>query len=198
MTNIDTNLTGYESNFLPSFLHDGFGNINFGPFPSIQLFPSISDPAPGWSASPADAGYSATVNQWVIGSYQWVPNHSLLPLTRYVNAHTYEVTTGWTDPWADFKQDAALGHLYEVPQGEAIVALYGCKTGSSDYYISLDRGCDHNRILGTEGYGYSKPVAGVQTVPLYRCSSSSLNHFISHDPQCEGQGTGVLLAYGVP
>ena len=198
LKSIDTNLTGYESNFLPSLLHDLYGNLNIGAFPSIQLFPSISDPAPDWNASEGDTASSGGQGNWIIGSYLWTPGKPLLALTRYVNSDTYEVTTGWTDPGAGFKQDAALGHLFEAPQADATVPLYNCKIGSSDYYVSLDRGCDGNHIQGLEGYGYARPSAGVQTVPLYRCQSQSLNHFISHDPQCEGRGTGLLLAYGQP
>ncbi len=198
LKSVDTSLTGYESNFLPSLLHDEYGNLDIGAFPGIELFPTIASPAPAWNASEEDAGSDAAVDQWVIGSYQWSPNHPMLTLTRYVNSDTYEVTTGWIDPGAAFKQDAALGHLYESPQGNATTALYSCKIGSTDYYLSLDRGCDNHRILGLEGYGFAKPPAGMQTVPLYRCSSPKLNQFISHDPQCEGQGSGVLLAYGLP
>ncbi len=195
---VDTSLTGYESNFLPSLLHDGYGNIDTGALPAIQLFPSIATPPADWNASEADAGDAGDIGNWVIGSYRWTPGNALVALTRYVNADTYEVTTGWIDPGATFKVDAALGHLYDSPQGDANTALYSCKTGSSDYFVSLDRGCDSQHIVGLEGYGYARPAAGVQTVPLYRCSSPSLNHFVSHDPQCEGQGAGTLLAYGLP
>ena len=50
LTTVDTNLTGYEGNFLPGFARDMYGNLIAGPV--IQMFMSISDPPPPWNASP--------------------------------------------------------------------------------------------------------------------------------------------------
>ena len=44
LTTVDTNLTGYESNFLPGFARDLYGNLI--PGPAIQMFTSISNPRP--------------------------------------------------------------------------------------------------------------------------------------------------------
>jgi hypothetical protein len=51
--------------------------------------------------------------------------------------------------------------------------------------------------LGTNGYGYSKPVAGLNQVPLYRCSTGP-DDFVSQDSGCEGQAGGQLLGYALP
>jgi hypothetical protein len=194
----DTNSTGYESNFLASFLNDGHGNLNIGSYPQIQLFTSISDPPPAWNASPKDAGDSGDISTWVIGSATWKPDSPLLTLYRYANLSTYEVTTGWIDPGSDFKVDTVLGHLYESPQNGATTAFYGCKTGTIDYSVSLDPNCGGERILGLNGYGYSHPIAGVAMVPLYSCDSEGVAHFVSHDANCETRGPGTLLGYALP
>ena len=57
--------------------------------------------------------------------------------------------------------------------------------------------CEGARILGTNGYGYSKPVAGLNLVPLYRCSTSA-DDFVSNDAGCEGHAAGQLLGYALP
>jgi hypothetical protein len=194
----DTNLTGYEANFLPGFLHDEFGNLNVGTYPEIKLFTSISDPAPAWNASPADAGASGDIFKWVIGSASWSPDEQTVPLNRYANLVTFEVTSGWIDPGADFKLQSTVGHLYITPQNGADVPFYGCKTGTIDYFLSRDSGCESERILGLNGFGYGEPPAGISTVPLYRCFSDGKAHFISHDPKCEGRSAGTLLGYALP
>ncbi len=198
---IDTNLTGFESNFLAGFLHDQYGNINIGPYPKIQLYPTISNPAPAWDATVEEAADSGGVGQWDIGSYVWTPGQPLLALNRYSNLLTYEVTTGWTDPSAGYTLDMTLGHLYESPQKGAQTAFYGCKNGATDYFVSLDSQCEGQRILGLNGFGYARPTAGPNLVPLYRCQASGPSgaaQFVSHDPNCEGKGAGMLLGYALP
>ena len=195
LTTIDTSLTGYESNFLPGFVRDMFGNLF--PGPAIQMFTSISNPPPPWNASPAEAGTSAAIEFWKISSITWTPNQPLIVLNRYFNQTTHEVTTGWVDPDGNFSLQSTLGHLYQGPQQGATVPFYGCKSGSMDYFISLDNACEGARILGMNGYAYSRPVAGLNLVALYRCKTSQ-DHFVSTDPKCEGQSTQELLGYVLP
>ena len=66
-----------------------------------------------------------------------------------------------------------------------------------DYFVSLDNVCEGSRIIGVNGYGYSRPVAGLNLVALYRCSSGH-DRFLSIDPKCEGQTTQELLGYVLP
>lgn len=197
LTTIDTNLTGYEENFLPGFLRDPYGNVNVGSYPTITMYTSISNPPPPWDATPVLAGIYGGINYWDISTAAWIPNHPLRALNRYFNQTTHEVTTGWIDPKGGFSLQSTLGHLYEGPQQGATVPFFGCKSGSTDYFVSLDRECEGARILGTNGYGYAKPVAGLNLVALYRCSTGA-DDFVSHDPGCEGQASGQLLGYALP
>jgi hypothetical protein len=195
LTTVDTSLTGYESNFIPGFARDQYGNII--PGPGIQLFTSISNPPPPWNASPAAAGMSGEIGSWKISSFTWTQNQPLTALNRYFNQTAHEVTTGWIDPKGGFSLQSTLGHLYQSPQQGATVAFYACKSGSMDYFVSLDSACEGARILGTNGYAYSAPAASLNLVPLYRCSTGH-DHFVSTDPKCEGQSTQELLGYVLP
>jgi hypothetical protein len=192
---IDSSLTGYESNFIPGFGRDKYGNLL--PGPAIPLFTSASDPAPPWNASPAAAGLSGNIGNWKITSFAWTTGQPLITLNRYVNQSTHEVTTGWIDPNGGFSLESTLGHLYQSHQQGATVPFYSCKNGSTDYLISLDNSCEGSRILGITGYAYPKPVAGLNLVALYRCKTST-DHFVSTDPRCEGQSTQELLGYVLP
>jgi hypothetical protein len=194
----DTNSTGYESNFIAGFLHDKYGNIDIAPYPKIQLFPSISNPAPAWNATPAAAGLSGAFAQWDIGSFVWTPDQPLMALNRYSNLTTYDITTGWVDPNGGFKLHSTLGHLYESPQDGANLALYSCKNGATNYFVSQDSQCEGQRILGLEGYGYAQPVHGLKLVPLYSCATGGAATFVSLSASCESRGPGTLLGYALP
>jgi hypothetical protein len=191
---VDTNLNGYESNFLPGFVRDLYGNLIAG---SMQVYTSVSNPPPAWDASPADAGRSGGIEHWNVSSTTWSSNPPVVALNRYFNQTVHEVTTGWVDPKGRFSLESTLGHLYQSPQQGATVPFYGCKGGTMDYFISLDNACEGSRVLGTNGYGYSRPVAGLNLVSLYRCSSGH-DHFVSIDPGCEGQSNQELLGYALP
>ena len=195
LTIVDTSLTGYESNFLPTFVRDTYGNLFSGP--AVQMFTSISNPPPPWNATPAMAGWSGDVGFWDISSFSWTPGHPLRALNQYFNQTTHQATTGWIDPNGGFTLQSTLGHLYESPQQGATVPFYGCKAGSMDYFISLDEACAGYRILGRNGYGYSRPVAGLNLIALYSCSTGH-DHFLSADPKCEGQSPQGLLGYTLP
>lgn len=195
LTTVDTSLTGYEANFLPGFVRDMYGNLIVGP--GIRMYSSISDPPPPWNASPLAAGTSGSVANWKISSVGWTPDHPLIAFNRYFNQTAHEVTTGWIDPNGGFSLESTLGHIYQSPQQGATVPFYGCKNGSTDYFVSLDLACEGSRIIGMNGYGYSGPVAGLNLVALYRCSSGH-DHFLSTDPKCEGQTALGLLGYVVP
>lgn len=191
----DTNRTGYEANFLPGLVRDMYGNLISGP--AVQMSISISNPPPPWNASPETAGKSGDVANWNISSASWTSRHALTAFNRYLNQTGHEVTTGWVDPKGGFSLEATLGHLYQTPQQGATVPFYGCKNWSVDYFVSLDRACEGALVLGTNGYAYSQPVAGLNLVALYRCASAH-DHFVSVDPKCEGQKTDELLGYVLP
>jgi len=195
LTNLDTSLNGHESNFLPGFVRDVYGNLFTGP--TIQMFTSISNPPPPWNASPAMAGWSADVSFWDISSFSWTPGHPLNALNEYSNQTTHEVTTGWVDPNGGFSLQTTLGHLYEGPQQGATAPFYSCILGNTNYFISRDSACEGYRILGVVGYGYSQPAVGLNLVPIYRCATNA-DHFVSRNPNCEGQQFDELLGYILP
>ncbi len=197
LTVIDTNLTGAESNFIAAFVRDFYGALNVGSYPTLTLYTSASNPPPPWNASPALAGVSGNIAFWDIATATWVPGQPMRALKRYFNQTSHEVTTGWIDPGGNFSLQSTLGHLYESPQQGATVPFYGCKSGTTDYFVSLDLSCGGARLLGTNGYGYAKPVAGLNLVALYRCSTGA-DDFVSQDPACEGQASGQLLGYALP
>jgi hypothetical protein len=197
LTIIDTSLTGYESNFIAGFARDSFGSLNVGTYPTLTLYTSASNPQPPWNATPTQAGVSGSIAKWDISTAAWVPGQPLRALNQYYNQTAHEVTTGWIDPNGGFSLQSTLGHLYESPQQGATVPFFGCKNGSTDYFVSLDVKCGGSRILGTNGYGYAKPVAGVNLVALYRCSTGG-DDFVSQDSGCEGKASGQLLGYALP
>jgi hypothetical protein len=190
----DTNATGFESNFIGAIAHDPYGNVNVGGYPTILIYLSVSYPQPSWNASPLDAAKSGQPPNWAIAPESWAPNNPLLPLSVYQNSKVDEVTTGWVDPSGGFQDLQLLGHLYESPQQGASVALYGCKGGSTSYFVSLDSACEGARILGVNGYAFSKPVAGQNLVAAYRCRDGA-DYFVSQDPKCGGQTTDEFLGY---
>lgn len=195
---MDTNSTGYESNFIAGLVHDPYGNLNTASYPIIELYVSTSWPQPAWDATPAEAGHSARIESWILMPLKWDPSADpQLPLNRYYNGETHEVSTGWVTTDARFKLEKTLGHLYATPQHGAITPFYGCKRDKTDYFISLDSQCEGERVLGTNGYAFSKPQSGQKLIPLYRCSSG-YDHFVSADPGCEGQTTDELLGYVLP
>lgn len=194
---VDTNATGFESNFLAAIVHDAYGNVTIQAYPSIMMYVSVSYPQPAWNASPLASAQSASPQFWLIGPEKWTPNNSLLAFYQYFIGDVHEATTGWIDPSNESQQPALLGHLYESPQQGASVALYGCKQGNSDYFVSLDPGCEQARILGVNGYAFSKQAAGQSLIAVYRCSTGH-DHFVSTDPKCKGQTTDEFLGYIMP
>jgi hypothetical protein len=193
----DTNLTGHEVNFIAGFLRDQYGDVNVGPYPTLQIYTSMSNPRPPWNASPQAAGLSADPSTWDIGSVQWVPDTQVMALNRYNSQTAREVTTGWIDPAGGFTLETVLGHVYESPQQGATLALYGCKSGMTGYFVSTDGTCGGALLLGVNGYVYPAPQAGLGLVALYSCSTT-LAPFVSNGANCEGNGAGTLLGYALP
>jgi len=137
-------------------------------------------------------------HSWILLPTAWSPSASAkIPFNRYSNGNLHEVTTGWVSPDGGFHLEYSLGYLYASPQQRATVPFYACKGGQQDYFVSLDVRCEGQRILGTNGYGYSDPISGLDLVALYRCRTGH-DHFVSKDPKCEGQTTEQFLGYVVP
>lgn len=194
LTTVDTNLTGYEANFIPGLLRDPYGNVNVGPYPQIELYASTSVPRPSATASPAQAGSSGDISRWEILWSVWAPGQPARPLVRYYSngLGVHEVSTGWVDT-TTFHVESTLGYLFEAPTGAATTPLYGCKAGSTDYFVSPSQNCEGQRLLGLQGYAFPTRSADNQT-PLYRCYTGR-SHFISPSANCEGQVVEQLLGY---
>jgi hypothetical protein len=197
LSTFDSNRTGYESNFIAGFVRDLYGSVNVGSYPAIEMYVSVSNPPPGWDRSPADAAKSGRPDQWDVAPVSWTPGHPLMPFQQYFNGKVHEATTGWVNTSAGFLQGSLLGHLYESPQQGATVPFYGCKNGDQDYFVSTDSACEGYRVLGTNGYGYAQPIAGLNLIAVYRCKTRQ-DHFVSQDSKCEGQTMDELLGYIVP
>ena len=195
---IDTNLTGFELIFLAGFLRDPYGNLFPDSTGKIQMFPAFSNRQIAWNDTPAVAAAASDASLWDIGQYSWSPTDpTVYELKRYNNGTAHLVTTGWIDPKGGFSVEKTLGRLYRNPQQAATIALYGCKAGATDAFLSLDAGCEGQHVSGNNGYLYAQPVAGLALIPLYRCKTSR-DHFVSSDPQCEGSTTEKLLGYILP
>jgi hypothetical protein len=198
LATIDTNTTGFESNFIAGFVHDLYGNINVAAYPTIQMYTSVSYAQRSWDATPQALALSAIPESWILLPGQWVPSADpAIPLNRYFNGGVHEVTTGWISPNGGFQLQQILGHLYASPLHGATLPFYACKAGPIDYFVSLDVGCEGQRTLGKEGYAYAQAVSGLNLVALYRCSSG-YDHFVSKDQKCEGHATDELLGYVLP
>jgi hypothetical protein len=193
VASIDTNLTGYESNFLGGFDRNPDGTVNVAPYyPNIEIYTSISSPRPAWNATPADRGESGDPSHWNLLWDLWVANATLIPFKRYSGGGTYEVTTGYVDT-SIFSLQSTLGYLYESPQGGATRALYACVQGSTDYFVSNDQACEGQLFLGINGYSYPTD-SEANLVQIYRCYDG-VDHFVSTDPNCEGSTEEFSLGF---
>jgi hypothetical protein len=190
----DTNSTGSESNFIAGFRRDAWGNLVLGPNGTVELYPSFSNPATAWDASPGKAYESAEPETWDIGRVDWTPGHALISLSVYASKSGQVATTGWVDPRGSFAVQSTLGYLYESPQNGARTAFYSCKAGTKDYFISTDPFCNGQHIIGLQGYGYSQPQSNLTLSPLYRCSTGSID-FASTKAGCNQAPDPTLLGY---
>ncbi|MEV5502979.1 hypothetical protein AB0M50_47020 [Nonomuraea fuscirosea] len=117
---------------------------------------------------------------------------------RYVKAHHHLVTTG--TPPAGYTREGNWT-LWSAPHS-GTRALYNCKAGGDDYFISVDPGCEGKQttIVQTEGWIHQTRPSSAY-VPLYRCQIPGFgDHFVSTAADCEGQGVvnEGLLGYAPP
>ncbi len=113
--------------------------------------------------------------------------------------HLYGTAGGaqWATPGsvpAGWQYERTLGFL--LPSGGPnLQALYGCRNGGGDNFLSLDGACEGTSVLGRYGFLYSSPPFNQETVALYRCLRGGTNHFASLDAGCEGATTEARLGY---
>ena len=115
-------------------------------------------------------------------------------LQHYANSATGTqwVTTG--PPGPGYRYVRTLGFLVETG-GAGLQALYDCRSGAEDHFLSLDPGCESRTSEGRAGFAFATPPAGEETVALYRCSDPGRSHFASLDPTCGGQIPEGRLGY---
>src|SRR5918995_830464 len=88
-------------------------------------------------------------------------------LHRYYSA---SANTHWVTPTpvsGDFAYERTLGFLLTRP-GPGRIAIYGCRSGSADYFLSRDAGCEGTAHLGVYGWAEEQRPSA-PSVPLYRC-----------------------------
>lgn len=117
-------------------------------------------------------------------------------LNRYTNARgggDHIVTAGAVPASSALEQ--TLGFMLDHA-GAGRHPLYSCAVGS-DQFLSPDATCEHQQVVGLEGWAYDNPPAvWPKVTPIYRCTvSANGEHFVSRDPRCEGQHTEGLLGY---
>lgn len=201
---VDTATTGYEANFIGTLLQDPYGNLLFNGG-SVEMYVSTSIPRPAASATPAQAAQSGAGTQWDVAWSLWTPGSPLRQLVRYYSGSSnspylgrHEVTSGYHDPNAFTAEPTVLGSVYEAPAGAATEALYSCKQGSEEWFVSHDPACEGQLTEGLIGYVYPTAPAGISSIALYRCVvPGDGDHFVSPDPACEGQRTESLLGYSL-
>src|SRR3954449_9779943 len=88
-------------------------------------------------------------------------------LHRYVSSTT---GTHWVTPTpvtGDFSYEFSLGYLYTTPTSGRD-AIYGCRAGAADYFLSRASNCEGQAVLGVYGWA-SRERPAEPSVPLYRC-----------------------------
>jgi hypothetical protein len=162
---------------------------------SSNLYPTIvgrgSDPA-----EPTDEFYLYYV-QWPGSDMDWRNARVLrrlvtctagrpartVPFVRYYNGLKHHVTTGAPEP--GYRSEGGWRLLDAKRPGTE--ALYGCRSGTDDHFVSKDPGCEgqSHAILRTEGWLYTaRPLMPAKA--LYRCYIPGLGgHFVSSDANCE-------------
>jgi hypothetical protein len=115
-------------------------------------------------------------------------------LLRFLVPSTGTHFVGAGNPPAGATYEFGLGFL--LPEaGGGRHPIHGCRSGSADYFLSLDPACEGQTGLGIEGYAYDAPPTAEPTQAVYRCQVPGRDHFASSSSDCEGQRTEVNLGY---
>ena len=118
-------------------------------------------------------------------------------LVRYATVGgRHRVTTASITYPGVFPERGGLWGLYASPVANSR-ALYECRNGASDHFVSFDTKCEGHSRLATLGYILkSKPAQA--SVLLYRCRVPTKDdHFVSAAKNCEGQVTEGPLGYAL-
>jgi hypothetical protein len=137
-----------------------------------------------------DAGCEGQIREFMLG-YALKRSEALL---RFWLPSTSTHFVGAGPPPSGAAYEFGLGYLL-AEGGSGRHPIYGCNAGGSDYFLSLDAGCEGRTVLGTEGYAYDAPPTSEPTQPVYRCQWPGHDHFASSSSDCEGQTTEGHLGY---
>ncbi len=122
------------------------------------------------------------------------PKLTYVALTRYrstVNEYHVSLTPREAVP-ADYVNDGLVGDLVTT-NAPGTDKPYLCQvTGAQTFYFtSRDQTgtCEGWKTIGFDGYIFTSPQTGMNTVPVYRCTTNKVgSKYDSLDPNCEGVG----------
>lgn len=179
---VDTNSTLFEINHNPAIVRGPFGGLDVTA-PNVDIVFS--------------GGLGNEPHSWELYSARWSDLNPRAMLKRYHSpyAGAHRVTTGPVPSHYGFEQD--LGYLLRGRRAAGVVPLYGCRRTSTDYFVSLDGGCEGTYPLGVNGFIYASPPSEPHQA-IYRCWTGT-SHFVSLAYNCEGamrsQNNEMLLGY---
>ncbi|UVS76395.1 serine/threonine-protein kinase [Actinokineospora sp. UTMC 2448] len=165
------------------------------PSPTPTSTPATSTEAarPRTTTAVPDTGQPAPVDP-PPGAEQ--PRRTALPLVRHNRAGSpghFSATANVAAP-AGFVREAVLGALVADAE-EGTRELYACQvTGKSDWFSSVDPGCEGQQVIGFLGHIFRGPPAGVDSHPVYRCNAGA-DHFDSVSSTCEGKKVEFRIGY---
>ncbi|HET8951215.1 MAG TPA: carboxypeptidase-like regulatory domain-containing protein [Solirubrobacteraceae bacterium] len=94
----------------------------------------------------------------------------------------------------DYAYEFSLGFLLTTP-GPGRTAIYGCRAGAADQFLSKDPNCEGQQRLGVQGWIEEARPSDAPSAGLYRCLRPGIAHFASNDAACEGFPSEGRLGY---
>jgi hypothetical protein len=118
------------------------------------------------------------------------------PLPRYHShsAADHLSTTYGTPP--GYRNEGGGWLLSMVPQ-PGTQPLMSCLDGT-DYFVSLNTGCDGKQVVATLGEIWTAPPAGMPSAPIFQCyfpGKPTTTRFVSYQASCEGLVVERQLGY---
>jgi hypothetical protein len=104
-------------------------------------------------------------------------------IVRYIGHGGQRIATNGAIP-PGYSLESGLG-VTVAPGTAGTRMLYSCRTGSTDWFVSVDPACEGKTYLGQIGLVYTAAPAGVATRPLFRCHTTGA-HTLSNAAGCNG------------
>lgn len=148
-------------------------------FVSVGI-PANAATAPSRTSTPANADTPAAT--------------TITYLFRYASPAGHRVTTDFVATNGYFTERGGLWGIFQTKIADTR-ALYECRAGGGDYFVSLQSNCEGHSRLSTLGYIKMRKGNGASTL-LYRCYVPGVgDHFVSIRKDCEGQQTDGAIGY---